>query len=103
MVLEARSFRCEAREHEAAILADPQRTREAERLLVEIGGTAFRHRHGRQPSIGVEAPAVVAAGEPRRAAPALVDHLGAAMGAAVEQHVYLAVAMTHHDHRLATK
>src|SRR5262249_24085420 len=49
------------------------------------------------------APAVVAAGEPRRVALALVHHLGAAMAAAVEQHVHLAVAVTHHDHGLAAE
>ena len=34
---------------------------------------------------------------------ALVDHLGAAMGAAVEQHLHAAVAVAAHDHRLAAE
>ena len=34
---------------------------------------------------------------------ALVDHLGAAVGAAVEQHLHAAVAVARHDHRLASQ
>ena len=34
---------------------------------------------------------------------ALVDHLGAAMGAAVEQHLHRTITMAHHDDRLAAE
>ena len=45
MVLEARTFRRQARKHEAAVLADPRRSRQTERVLIEIFGATFRHRH----------------------------------------------------------
>src|SRR5260370_20782528 len=77
MILEARAFGGEAREDEAAIFADARRACEAERRLVEIGRATFRHRHGGETAVGVEAPAVIAAGQPRRVALALIDHLGA--------------------------
>src|SRR5262249_31252336 len=80
VVLGAGTFPRQTREHEAAILPDARRAREAERRFVEIGGAAFRHRHGGEAAVGVEAPAVVATGQPRRVAPALVDHLGATVG-----------------------
>ena len=103
VVLEARALLGEACENEAAILADTRRAREAEGRLVEIGRAAFLDRHGREPPVGVETPAVVAAGETRGVALALVHHLGAAMGAAIEQHVHGVVAMTGHDDRLAAE
>src|SRR5262249_58402137 len=77
--------------------------REAERRLVEIGGAALWYRHRGEAAVGVEAPAVIATGQPRGVALALVDHLGAAVGAAVEQHVGAAVAVADHDHGLAAE
>ena len=62
MVLEACAFGGEACENEAAILSDARRAREPERLLVEIGGTTLRHRDGTETAVGIEAPAVIAAG-----------------------------------------
>ena len=48
-------------------------------------------------ALRVEGPAVIEAGHPRRVPAALVDNLGAAMGAAVEQHVNAAVAVAGHQ------
>ena len=88
MVLEVLALRRQAREHESAVLADSRRARQTERVLVEIFGATFRHRHGHKAAVGIEGPAVIAAGQARRVATALIDHLGAAMGAAVEQHLH---------------
>src|SRR5262249_57276649 len=84
-------------EAKTAISGNARRVREADRLLIEAGGTAFRYRHRRQSAVGIEAPAVIAAGEPGCAPFALVHHFGAAMGAAVEQHVDAAVTVANHD------
>ena len=103
VVLEARSGRREAREHEAAVFADARHARQAELLLLEIGRAAFRHRHADERAVGVERPAVIEAGEPRGMAAALVRDLGAAVGAAVEQHAHAAVVVARHDHGLAAE
>src|SRR5262249_5634847 len=84
-VLAARAIGSEAREHEAAILANPWRTGESEVLLAEAGAAALRHRHADQRAVGIEGPAVIEADQPCRVTAALVGDLGAAMGAAVEQ------------------
>src|SRR5262249_38733468 len=93
----------QTREYEAAILPNARRACEAERRFVEIGGAAFRHRHGGEAAVGVEAPAVIATGQPRRVALALVGHLGAAVSAAIEQHIDAAVAVADHDYGLTAE
>ena len=103
MVLEARALVGKARKHEAAIFTGARRARESERILVESRAAALRNRNRGELAVGVERPAVIAACEPLRVAAALVDHLGAAVGAAVEQHMHRTVAVARHDHRLAAK
>jgi hypothetical protein len=103
VLVEALTVGGEAREHEAAVLADPRRTGEAELLLAEAGRAALRHRHADQRAVHVEGPAVIAAHEPGAVAAALVRDLGAAMGAAVEQNVDAAIVVARHDHRLAAE
>src|SRR5262249_35807276 len=61
------------------------------------GAAALGRRHGHQPAIQIEGPAVVEAGEAVGMTAALVDHLGTAMAAAVEQHADAAVTLAHHD------
>jgi hypothetical protein len=91
----------QASEYEAAVFADARRARQRELFLVETGSAAFRHRHRGEPAVGVEAPAVIAAVQPRRVALALVQHFGATMSAAVDQHVHAAVAVARHYYGLA--
>src|SRR6202042_3317529 len=59
--------------------------------------------HRCQRSIGLETPAVVEAGHAGSMSAAVVDHLGAAMRAAVEQNMYLSAAIARHHHRLTAK
>ncbi len=103
MVLEARVPVRKACIHETAISADARRMRKTERRFVEAFAATFRHWHGHQLAVGVEGPAVIAAGQSLRVAFAFVDHLGAAVGAAVEQHLHRAVAVARHDDRLAAE
>ena len=53
MLVEARSA-SEAREHEAAMLADARHPREAEASLSKWARAAFRHRNGSERAVGVE-------------------------------------------------
>jgi len=103
VILEARAFGGEAGEHESAVLADARRTREPEILLVEIRSATLGHWDRGQAAIGIEAPAVIAAGQPCCIAAPFIGHLGAAMGAAIEQHVDFAVAMADHDDGLSAE
>ena len=86
-------FAREAREHEAAVFADARRAREPESRLVETLAAAFRHRHVQRACRRCRSSS---RGSSRSAAAgvalALVHHLGAAVGAAVEQHLHAAVA-----------
>ena len=103
MVLEARTVGGKAREHEAAVFAGARRAAETEVLLAEVGSAALRDGDAGERAVGIEGPAVIEAGHPRRVAAALVDDLGAAMGAAVEEHVDRAVPMAGHHHRLPSE
>ncbi len=103
MVLEARPALGEAREHEAAIFADARRSRQPECVLVEALAAALGYGDSGELAVGIERPSVIAACEPLGVAAPVVDHLGAAMSAAVEQHVNLAVAVPCHDDRLAAE
>ena len=103
MVLEARSMRGQAGEHEAAVFADARGAGEVEVRAIEAIAAAFRHRHAHELAVGVVVPAVIAADEPLGVALAFVHHLGAAMGAAIEQHVDAVVVMPRHDDGLAAE
>ena len=96
-------MRGEAREHEAAVLADARGAGEVEGRAIEAIAAAFRHRHAQELAVGVVVPAVIAANEPLGVALALVHDLGAAMGAAIEQHVHVVVVMPRHDNGLAAE
>ena len=100
MVFKTRAGRREARKHEAAVLRHTRHRSETELLLAEFRRTPLRDRHADQGAVGVETPAVIEAGQPRRMAAALVGDFCAAMAAAVEQHMDAAVAMPRHHHRL---
>jgi hypothetical protein len=89
----------EAREHEAAVFADARHAGEAECFLPEIRGASLRHRDAQQRAVGVVTPAVIEAGQAPSVAAALVDDLGAAVGAAVEEDMHAAVAVAGHDYR----
>ena len=102
MVLEARpAGRRGSRTRSRGIRRCAARGRGRMSALSKPSRAAFRHRHVHELAVGVVGPAVIAADQPRRVALALVDHLGAAVGAAVEQDVHAAVAVARHDHRLA--
>ena len=100
VVLEAQAFFGEARKKEAAIFSHARCPREAERRLVEIGRTPFRHRYGGEAAIRLVAPAVIATGQARGIPRAVIHHLGPAVGAPIKQHMRAAVPMAHHDDRL---
>ena len=103
VVLEALALGGEARENEAAIFADARRLSEAKRITIEIFAAAFRYRHVQKASVGIVGPAVIAADQTGGMTLAFVDHLGAAMGAAVEKDMHVAVTVARHDHRLAAE
>jgi len=94
--------RVERGEHEAAIAVDARqrlhaRARLAQRFLGEVGP----HGHARQLAIGAECPAVIHAREHARVAARARQHLGAAVAAAVVQHVHRTALVAAQHHRLA--
>src|SRR5215510_8383472 len=100
MILEARPGRGEAREYEAAVVADAGRACQPKRLIVEALAASLRHRNGQELSVSVIGPAVIAAHQPRRMSLTFIHYFCASVAAAIEQHLYAAVAVTAHDDRL---
>ncbi len=68
--------------------------------LVDAVAVAFRVRNAAQRSIQCVAPTVVGADEAVGLALLVFAHRGATVATAIEQHVYVFLAITHHNHRL---
>jgi hypothetical protein len=89
-------------EDEAPIDVDPRRARESTlRGSDDRTRVAFGQREAAEASVGVVGPAVIGAHELARGAGRDLAHLGAAMGAPVDQHAHRAVGVPRHDDRLA--
>ena len=90
----------QAREDDAAVVADPRRRHEVQLVLVDLAGVvAPRHGDGGERPVEAEFPAVVRAGEAPRVALFGCTNGGTAVHAAVDQHVYLAGQVTTDDDR----
>ncbi len=99
---ERRADRGEAREHEAAIGRDARHAHQVVRPLPhQRARIALGQRHLGERSVGLVRPAVIAADEPPGIAAIVRAHHRAAMTAAVEQNVDLAIGMARDDHALA--
>ena len=102
MIEQRHHLRVERGEHEAAVGLHPRQRHHAElRVLQRRLGKVLAHRHAGQLAVRPEGPAVIHAGEVLRVAALLLQHLRAAMPAAVEQHVHRAVGVAREHHRLA--
>src|ERR1700722_5344460 len=96
-------MRRKAGKHETSVFLNPRNARQAEVLFAKARRAAVGDGHRCQRAIGLETPAVVEAGHAGGMPAAVVDHLGAAMRAAVEQNMYLSAAIARHHHRLTAK
>ncbi len=104
VLVQRRPLGRQACEHESAVDADARQAAHAEGGIgqVEILAVTARHRHRVEVAVGLECPAVIAAAEQLRVALGVVANDGAAMSAAVVDHVDLAVAVPRqHDRMLA--
>src|SRR6185312_1059280 len=104
IVSEARPLLGQAREDEATIALDARQLHHAVARIGEIDRRALiasLHRNAAQRAVGAVGPAVIAAAEEADIALAIAHHFGAAMAAAIMEHIDLAVAVPAYHHRLS--
>ncbi len=102
IVLEARSLRREAAEHEAAVARDARHRehREFRARRVEMRGIAVQQRRGLEAAVEMVGPAVIATAELVGVPAVGGDHHGAAVGALIVQQTDRSVRIAHQQQRL---
>ena len=103
VILQGRLFRIEAGEYETAVRTDPRHLQQVELPAFPVRAVGIVQGHGHGAARRIVSPGVIGADKHPGISLVLAADLGAAVRAAVEQHVYITLNITSNDHRAPAK